>query len=160
LFEGHLPFISKTDSLIDVNLGLHTRMFVKAVSSDSSDNEIELQSIASRYGFSPKIISSTYLDGKCFIHMEHVDEVCLADKYGDDAKDIPEWIWEQIRTMIKTLFEEEGIEYIDITPYNFIEKDNRIYIIDFGDSKYTNGQIDWFLQEFIDGENSWNPDYK
>ena len=141
-------------------MGLYIKMFVKAVSKDSSENEIELQSIASRYGFSPKIINSTYLDDKCFIHMEHVEEVCLADKYGDDPKDIPEWIWEQIRTMIKTLFEEEGIEYIDITPYNFIEKDNRIYSIDFGDAKYTNGQIDWFLQEFIDGENSWNPDYK
>ena len=94
--------------------------------------------------------------------MEDLDELSLADRYGDDPSEIPLWIWAEIRTMLSTLLNEEGIEYVDITPYNFIEKDNRIYIIDFGDARYTHGMglTDWFLNEFLEGENSWNPDYK
>ena len=93
--------------------------------------------------------------------MEDLNAPCLADVYGEDPDDIPTWIWDQIRMMVRTLINEEGIEYPDITPYNFIEKDNKVYMIDFGDAKYLEyNNISWFVQEFIDGENSWNPDYK
>jgi len=137
-------------------------MFIKQVSADSSENEVELQTIAAKHGFSPKIISTSTQGNICLIFMENLDADCLADVYGEDPDDLPTWIWDRIRTMVKTLLYEEGIEYIDITPYNFIEKNNRIYMIDFGDAKYTkpNELISWFLEEFIEGENSWNPDYK
>jgi tRNA A-37 threonylcarbamoyl transferase component Bud32 len=137
-------------------------MFIKQVSADSSENEVELQTIAASRGFSPKIISTSTQGNTCLIFMENLDADCLADVYGEDPDDIPTWIWDRIRTMVKTLLYDEGIEYIDITPYNFIEKNNRIYMIDFGDAKYTkpNELISWFLEEFIEGENSWNPDYK
>ena len=135
-------------------------MFIKRVSKETSDNEAELQRIASNYGFSPKVISVTKIDDACFITMEDLEAECLADVYGEDAKDIPKWIWDEIRSMVTTLMDEEGIEYVDITPYNFIEKDNRVYMIDFGDARYTEGCPNWFLSEFLDGENSWNPDYK
>ena len=135
-------------------------MFVKQVSNDRADNEVELQSISSRYGFSPKILSHNKLCDTSFIIMEDLNAECLADVYGENPENIPTWIWNEIRSIITILFNEEGIEYVDITPYNFIEKDNRIYIIDFGDAKYTDGQVNWFLSEFLDGENSWNPDYK
>jgi tRNA A-37 threonylcarbamoyl transferase component Bud32 len=92
--------------------------------------------------------------------MEDLEADCLANVYGENPDDIPMWIWDEIRMMVKTLLDEEGIEYLDITPYNFIEKDKRIYMIDFGDAKYVDGETNWFLQEFIDGENYWNPDYK
>jgi len=135
-------------------------MFVKEVSASTFQNEIELQSIAARYGFAPKIISTSKHKDICLIFMENLDTECLADVYGEDPEEIPEWIWDQIRIMIRTLIEEEGIEYPDITPYNFIEKNDKIYMVDFGDAKYINDDISWFVQEFIDGENSWNPDYK
>ena len=135
-------------------------MYYKEVLAKTSGLEIELQVIASQYGFCPKIISSNIVDNKCIIEMDYINEECLADKYGDDPIDIPTWIWDEIRTMVQTLYEHEGIEYVDITPYNFIEKYNRIYMIDFGDARYKNGDIDWFLDEFIAGENYWNPDYK
>jgi tRNA A-37 threonylcarbamoyl transferase component Bud32 len=94
--------------------------------------------------------------------MEDLKSDCLANVYGEDPADIPEWIWDELRLMITTLFEQEGIEYLDITPYNCIEKDGKVYLIDFGDAKYTsaNEEVDWFLLEFMFGENSWNPDYK
>ena len=136
-------------------------MFVKEVTLTNSYNEIELQSIAAKYGFSPEIIDTTDIDNSCFIHMEDLNAFCLADVYGEDADDIPTRIWDQIREMVKTLLDEEGIEYPDITPYNFIEKENKVYMIDFGDAKYVDyNNISWFVQEFIEGENYWNPDYK
>jgi tRNA A-37 threonylcarbamoyl transferase component Bud32 len=136
--------------------------FRKYVSPHEVDNEEELQTISASYGFSPQIIRSKFDEerGVCFIEMEDLEEMCLADRYGDDPANIPKWIWDEIRRMLLILLNAEGIEYRDITPYNFIQKDEKIYIIDFGDAKYTDGEIDWFLQEFIDGENSWNPDYK
>lgn len=138
------------------------KMYIKEVVGDNADIEVELQTIASKYGFSPKIMNVEYDDDICKIVMEDIDAECLANTYGDDPEEIPLWIWDQIRTMITTLYEHEGIEYVDITPYNFIEKDNRIYMIDFGDAKYRNDEepIDWFLHEFMEGENYWNPDYK
>ena len=136
--------------------------FRKYVSPHQVDNEEELQTISASYGFSPQIIRSKFDEdrGVCFIQMEDLQEECLANTYGEDPADIPEWIWTEIRRMLSVLLQEEGIEYVDITPYNFIEKDGKVYVIDFGDAKYTTGETNWFLQEFIDGENSWNPDYK
>jgi len=135
-------------------------MFIKEVSADTSANEVELQKVGASYGFSPKIISDTVIDSTCFISMEDLEAESIGDVYGEDPSKIPLWIWNEIRTMITTLLEEECIEYRDINPYNFIERDNRVYIIDYGDAKYVDGEINWFLREFIDGENSWNPDYK
>jgi len=135
-------------------------MFVKEVSTETFDNELELQTIASKYGFSPRILNHATLDNSCRIVMDDLEAECLAEIYGDDPDNIPQWIWNEIRSMIFTLMDQEGIEYVDITPYNFFEKDNRIYMIDFGDAKYSEGCPDWFLTEFLDGENSWNPDYK
>ena len=136
-------------------------MYTKLVFSDRADLEIELQTIASKYGFSPKILKVEDNGTTCKLIMEDVEAECLANMYGDDPEDLPSWIWDQIRIMVTTLYEHEGIEYKDITPYNFIEKDHRIYMIDFGDAGYvTNAPKDWFLDEFMNGENSWNPDYK
>ena len=113
-------------------------MFVKQVPISTSENEVELQTIAARHGFSPKIINTITQDGICLIFMENLDADCLADVYGEDPDDIPEWIWDRIRIMVETLLDKEGIEYIDITPYNFIEKDNQVYMVDFGHAKYVN----------------------
>jgi tRNA A-37 threonylcarbamoyl transferase component Bud32 len=136
--------------------------FRKYVSPHDVDNEVELQTISASHGFSPQVIRWNFDEdrGTCFIQMEDLQEECLANTYGENPQDIPEWIWNEIRRMLTVLLQEEGIEYVDITPYNFIQKDDKIYVIDFGDARYTSGEVDWFLQEFIDGENSWNPDYK
>ena len=130
--------------------------------------EIEIQEIASKYNFSPKIIKSniTYNkeDGKYIgnITMDNLQEMCIADMYGEDPKDIPKIIWDQIRVILKILYFDEGIEYIDITGYNFIEKKGKVYIIDFGDAIYTkkDREMNWFLSYFLGGHNGWNPDFR
>ena len=141
-------------------MGYSVKMFVKEVPIDDAEHEVKFQNIATKYQFCPRVMFVDKVDTIMRIYMEHLDQETLADTYGDDPKDIPEWIWKEIRYMISTLYEEEGIEYRDITPYNFIEKDDRVYMIDFGDAKYKDGEPDWFLSEFLEGENSWNPDYK
>jgi len=130
------------------------------------EREVEIQQFVSKFGFSPKIIDLKLSYDKVKdeyignISMEHLDAMCLADMYSDDPTKIPNIIWDKIRQIVKILY-DEGIEYIDITGYNFIEKDNNIYIIDFGDAKYTKKsvKINWFLEKFLNGYNGWNPDF-
>jgi len=142
-------------------------MFTKVIKYDDRNQgrislEVELQRVAHKYKFTPKIYDVSYQKDEAIITMENLNEMCIADKYGEDPKNIPKEFWDQIRKILETLLHEEGIEYIDITPYNFIEKENKIYIIDFGDAYYTTKRkgINWFLQDVLDGHEGWNPDFK
>ena len=145
--------------------------FIKYIRSENKrniDREYETQLIAAKYGFAPKIYSYSvthdsekkYYEGK--LVMENLEEMCIADMYGDEAKNIPALIWTQMRNIVKTLYEDECVEYIDITGYNFIEKNGKVYIIDFGHAKYSKKDvpINWFLKKFLDGENEFNPDFR
>ena len=137
-----------------------TTYWSKTVPKLEAYAEAQLQDVSARLGFSPRILSVIDRKDYSIIRMERVDGITLSDKYGDLAKDIPEWIWNKIRNMIVHLI-DEGVEYIDITPYNFMEiNHNDIKIIDFGDAKYSDGEINWFLAEFLEGLNEWNPDFK
>ena len=130
---------------------------------EDAENEIELQKIASsNYDFVPKIINTTFEDDKCVIEMENLEASNLADIYGENIEDIPDHVWNSIRIILKILLEEEGIEYVDITPYNFIEKDGKVYIIDFGHAYYTDlVDIDPFLNDVLyKNLKSWNRDFK
>ena len=124
--------------------------------------EVELQNVAAKHKFCPVIHSVQWATDGCTISMDNLDAMCLADKYGDKESDLPPAIWAKIHKILSTLYEVEGIEYIDITPYNFIEKDGVIYIIDFGDAYYTKSEktVNWFLRDFLDGCYGWNPDFK
>lgn len=134
-------------------------MFTKVIKSPL---EAELQTIAAEYGFAPKIHS---IDGSS-VTMDAVDGLCLADLYTDDPKNITDAIWFEIKRILVILFEREGIEYVDITSYNFMEdKNGKIWIIDFGDAYYTpkkKGEepSNWFLRWVLDGYGKeWNPDF-
>ena len=131
------------------------------INSDYVELEAELQEISSNYGFSPKIINTIYEDDSATIQMEFIDEHCLYYKYGNGTEDIPKFIWKQMRKKLNILYMEEGIQYVDITPYNFIEKNGEVYIIDFGHAGYIyeDEYPDPFLIEFLNGENKWNSDY-
>ena len=136
--------------------------YEKKVKRADVEREVELQTVASAYGFSPSIIGVSYELDHAVIKMEDLQEMCLADKYGEEFSSLSPQIIIQIRLILEALFENEGIEYIDITPYNFIEKNNKVYIIDFGHAYYVNPakKTNWFLKDFLEGTNSWNPDFK
>ena len=143
---------------------MHTKViYYNSKSKKDIELEIELQNVSSSYGFSPKILNSTFLDDKCIIEMEKIDDVCLFYKYGNNPENIPKYVWHQIRQILFILLEKEAIEYINITPYNFIEKDGGIYILDFGDAYYSyesgDAYINSFLDDFLDGTEEWNEEF-
>jgi RIO-like serine/threonine protein kinase len=128
--------------------------------------EIELQTIAARHGLAPRIISVFEERTQTIVQMEDIGAPCLAEIYGENPQNIPQIIWQRIHTILELLFEHEGIEYVDITPYNFLQRNNGgIVCIDYGDAYYTTSGKDdpptnWFLAEFLDGNFTWNPDFK
>jgi tRNA A-37 threonylcarbamoyl transferase component Bud32 len=136
----------------------------KGVSDESNIlKEIQIQKVASSYGFTPKIINVNKDDTNYYIQMENLNRLCLADIYGEEPPDLPEHFWNQMRCIVKLLYVREGIEYIDITPYNFIDIDDKIYLIDFGHARWKTSirPINWFLKKFIGSEiNEYNPDFK
>jgi tRNA A-37 threonylcarbamoyl transferase component Bud32 len=122
--------------------------------------EIELQQVASAHGFCPQITDVKFTETECTITMAKVDAMCLADMYGDQETDLPQHLWSKIHHIVKTLYEEEGIVYVDITPYNFIEINDAVYIIDFGDAYYKETKpFNWFHTAFLENPSMWNPDF-
>ena len=98
----------------------------------------------------PKIIS--YDKEKEIMVMHKINALNLSDMFGEKSSDIDEYYFDEIRTIIKTL-SDNGIEYPDITGYNFLEHDNKIWIIDFEHPHIR----DTFVDKFIQGRNKWNP---
>jgi RIO-like serine/threonine protein kinase len=118
--------------------------------------EARLQRHAFALGFAPKVIRCTSRT----IVMENLNARCLADTYGDKIEDIPEWVKEDILDILYTLYSIGGIEYLDITPYNFIEVDGIVWIIDFGHARNTSENMDPFLEEIMNSwQLKWNPDF-
>jgi tRNA A-37 threonylcarbamoyl transferase component Bud32 len=93
---------------------------------------------------------------------QKIPNITVADNYGEHAKECPKEVYDKIRETIQTLYNNH-IEYPDITGYNFIEYQNKIWIIDFEHAKMmtTNNakKCDPFVEQFIYGFNGWNPDY-
>tara|TARA_Y100000589_G_C26907885_1_gene529001 strand:- start:309 stop:689 length:381 start_codon:yes stop_codon:yes gene_type:complete len=99
----------------------------------------------------PKIIS--YKDNVMI--MENIPEDNISNNYGADSNDVPNYIFDEIRKIIKKLY-DNNIIYPDITGYNFIEYKNKIWIIDFEHAYFK----DDFVNKFMDGLNSWNPKFE
>lgn len=137
------------------------KIFPKGTKPNDVEREVELQQAAAAAGFSPKLVSTDY---RTLIEMEDLEEMCIADKYGEDIDGIPSFILEDIYKILSDLYYIYNIEYIDVTPYNFIERDGRTWIIDFGHAQRRRaGQnTNWYLIESLDaGEISyWNPDFR
>lgn len=136
-------------------------MFSKHISVSIAEDEVSFQTIAADIGFSPKIHDVVKGSAVWIVTMDDLNsDNTLSNIYGEDPNKIPEWIWNEIRYILNTLV-DHGIEYVDITPYNFMEVDNKIFVIDFGDATYLDDGIpsNWFLKEFLDGYNGWNPDF-
>jgi len=107
----------------------------------------------------PKIISYN-ADTKCLV-LERVNGDNLSNIYGENITDVPVNIITIIRQFLKFLC-EQGIDYIDITGYNFMfDVDENIWIIDFEHAKIrTEREIpNDFLERFIHGELSWNTNF-
>ena len=136
-------------------------MFVKKftnVEPAEVKREAKLQKRAANIGLSPVVHRVT----RNTITMENLQEMCIADKYGEQIRMIPKWIRDEIVEILWTLYADYGIQYIDVTPYNFIEKDGRVWIIDFGHAKENVELLDPYLCRIFDTWKltRWNPRFK
>lgn len=125
-------------------------------------NEIDLQIEAAELGVAPKLYHHCVCKGKVYIEMEKLDGMSLADMYGDAPEDLPDDMWDQVHDIVHRLY-LHGIHYIDLTAYNFIvDNHERVRIIDFGHAKkVVNAKhVNYFLEEFLQGANEWNPDFR
>jgi tRNA A-37 threonylcarbamoyl transferase component Bud32 len=137
-----------------------TKIFHKDVSDRSEEliqKEVRFQRKAAALGLSPKILDT---DFKTYIDMEHLDQMCLADMYGESIDSMPHIIKKGIYDILTRLYLECDIEYIDVTPYNFIETDDQLWIIDFGDANEAPKKNSFLKEVFRKKELfKWNSDF-
>ena len=91
--------------------------------------------------------------------MEKIDQMNVADLYGEAACHTPPELFAKIRDIIRFLYENHVI-YPDITGYNFIETEDKLWIIDFEHSDFKTHRQDLFVERFIGDEecyecNAW-----
>jgi len=119
--------------------------------------EARLQQVSANLGLSPRVLRT---DNKTFIEMEKIDDMALAYRYGYDVEELPNDIRKQVYDLVETLY-KHGIQYIDITPYNFIEKDGKVWIIDFGHASNRKRLCPYLRKLFNEGYlHEWNADFK
>ena len=104
----------------------------------------------------PKIIS--YDADNKVLKMEKINNYNISDMYGESSENVPISIFSEIRDIINILY-NNNIIYPDITGYNFIESDGKMWIIDFEHSYFIKNNIDNFVLKFINGLNQWNPQF-
>lgn len=129
------------------------------IKKDVSMKEYEMHKHVHSLGIvnTPKILAYDR-DTKVMI-MEKVNYMNVSDYYGEKETDISPELFKKIRKIIKTLY-DNNIIYPDITGYNFIEFDKRVWIIDFEHSNFKPLLYDDFVVKFINGANKWNPRFK
>ena len=87
----------------------------------------------------------------------------VSDFYGEESHRVPTRIFEAAREIIQLLY-DSGVVYPDITGYNFIESKSKgktkLWIFDFEHAELYPKEPNEFVEEFLSGTNSWNPDFK
>lgn len=89
--------------------------------------------------------------------MENIPHMCVSDYYGEKSSNISPNLFAEIREVIRFLYDNHII-YPDVTGYNFIEYDNKLWIIDFEHSDFKTHQKTLYVEEFVedDNYNEWN----
>lgn len=155
----------KTDTFVSRNVTcISTMAYTKRFSgipAEEVQRECALQRSAAEYGLAPSILDT---DNETFIIMEDLGGMNLADMYGESIEDIPETIKRDIWNILWALYSCCDMEYTDVTPYNFVEKDGRVWILDFGHARKINGdEIDPWLLSVLSDESTmlseWNAEF-
>jgi tRNA A-37 threonylcarbamoyl transferase component Bud32 len=87
-----------------------------------------------------------------------IPHMCVSDYYGEAAKNIHVDLFDQIREVVRYLYTNHII-YPDITGYNFIECEGKLWIIDFEHADFKTREKDIFVEEFVNDDEccEWNP---
>lgn len=107
------------------------KTFKKSKSSKTLLTEMELQKLASKYGISPKIIDHDTVTK--YIVMEKLD-IRFIDTVKKQKGKLTKIQQNQILEIIKKL-DNCKVLHNDPNPLNFMFKDNKLYIIDYGFAK-------------------------
>jgi tRNA A-37 threonylcarbamoyl transferase component Bud32 len=125
---------------------------------ECSANEIRLHKIAADMGFAPPVYET---DDETYMVMEKLEAMNLADMYGPKIRNLPHYLKRNIVDILEALYAEAGIQYVDITPYNFIEDNNKTWIIDFGDAYDNDLKLHPHLHRIFKTKVlRWNPDFE
>ena len=158
--KKHIYYIEERPEIVVKIIPTKTLSDVKNV-----EREIKLHERAIRIShenripfFVPQFYESFIYDEVCYILMERIDGKTLAELYGEDYDDVPKEIQREVKHIIKTLFIND-IHYVDVTPYNFILRDDRVYLVDFGHAHEV--PVNYYLKEFLlNRAKCWNPDFE
>jgi tRNA A-37 threonylcarbamoyl transferase component Bud32 len=120
------------------NIEYAMKTFKKYKSSEQLKKEAELQSLASEYGISPKVIEIDTV--KKTIVMEKLD-IHLIDLIKEQNGDLKIYQQRDIINIYKKL-DKARVFHADSNILNYMyDKDNKLYIIDFGMSKYIDEKL-------------------
>lgn len=87
--------------------------------------------------------------------------MCIADMYGEAIENMPQGILKEIYDILVNLYLVCDIAYIDVTPYNFIENNSKVWVIDFGNARNAPGKDEWLDQTFRTCKiTSCNPEFR
>ena len=135
-----------------------TNMFVK---NDVSYGEYLIHNMVYNIGgFNVPQIFEYNADEKC-LTMQKLEGMSVSDMYGERFENVPQFITDEIRNIISKLY-SLNIYYPDITGYNFMYINKKVWIYDFGHAICSANIPDKvkFIKSFIKGKKSWNPDYR
>ena len=91
--------------------------------------------------------------------MQKIHNMTISDYYGENAEDVPSEVMSEIQEEMRKLY-AYGVNYSDITGYNFIKHNNKIYVIDFEHATYSNKNVqNSFMENFINGLCEWNQEF-
>lgn len=144
--------------------------FVKA---DVSAHEAYMQRRAAKLlpDHVPRVIA--YYTKTHRMKMQRIVGDTIATIFGEAPGDTPPKIWDEIRRLVRTLY-EGGIVHADITSFNFMidAATETVWIIDFehcttrppgpfADGDAPAKDEHWFVREFLSGDsgNVWNEDF-
>jgi tRNA A-37 threonylcarbamoyl transferase component Bud32 len=144
---------AKTDNMYDTKL-YYIKQGVKQHEYDMHQHIYSLGVVNS-----PKIIN--YDPQKQVMVMEKIGNMSVSDYYDEYAKGVPKPLMKKIQQIVKTLY-DNNIVYPDITGYNFIEFDGKVWIIDFEHAEFKPLIIeeDKHVNLFINGRDEWNPRFR
>lgn len=128
------------------------------IRKECNANEIRLHSLVANLGLAPEILET---DNETFMVMERIPAMNIADYYGTTIRCLPHYIRNQIVDILEVIYIVHGIQYLDITPYNFIEYDGKVWIVDF-EHAYNDAQpLHPLLAHIMTTRKiKWNKDFK
>ena len=131
---------------------------METIRKECSSNEIQLHSRVASMGLAPPIVET---DNATFMVMERIPAMNLADYYTPSIRRLPHYVRQQIVSILETMYLVGGIQYVDITPYNFIEYNGKVWVVDFEHAYECDEPLHPLLSQILATQKlKWNKDFK